>query len=169
MKKSLPVLPILSVILLLVAFSTVWALSKNGAETPLVTSFEECAEAGYPILKTYPEQCTTPDSQVFTKPIDLSGTAFGTQTILHLNEQIEFIDGLTVTLIEINDSRCPSDVVCIWAGELAYQFKLLGGNIQQETKIRLGTLTADDLTQDGYTFTLDASTETTSTITVTKN
>lgn len=31
-----------------------------------ITSFEDCARAGYPILETYPEQCKTPDGKTFT-------------------------------------------------------------------------------------------------------
>lgn len=73
-----------------------------------------------------------------------------------------------MTLVEVNDSRCKSGVVCIWAGELTLQFKLLGGNINQDTKIRLGTVMANSVTQGGYTFTLKEATENASIITVTK-
>ena len=32
-----------------------------------ITSFEECAAAGYPIMESYPEQCKTPDGKTFVK------------------------------------------------------------------------------------------------------
>jgi hypothetical protein len=32
-----------------------------------VTSFEECAHAGYPVQESYPRQCRTPDSEIFTE------------------------------------------------------------------------------------------------------
>jgi hypothetical protein len=34
-----------------------------------ISSFEECAAAGYPILESYPEQCRTPDGQSFTRDV----------------------------------------------------------------------------------------------------
>ena len=36
---------------------------------PLVTSFEECAAAGYPVMESYPEQCRTPEGQLFVREI----------------------------------------------------------------------------------------------------
>jgi len=33
-----------------------------------VTSFEQCAAAGYPIQESFPEVCLTPDGKSFTKP-----------------------------------------------------------------------------------------------------
>jgi hypothetical protein len=165
MKKTLP---IIYIILLIAAFGVVWKLSKKDLPQPVITNFEECAQAGYPILEIYPEQCRTPDGRLFTRSMNSGATEFGSSITLRLNEQAKFIDGLTVTLAEINDSRCKSGVVCIWAGELSSQFKLLGGNIKQDTQIRLGTITAKSATRDGYTFMLQGATENTSTITVTK-
>lgn len=165
MKKTLP---IILIIFLIVAFGAVWKFSKKELQQPVITEFEECAKAGYPILETYPEQCRTPDGRSFTKSINSSGAEFDSLVTLRLNEQSKFNDGLTVTLVEINDSRCKSGVVCVWAGELAFQFKLLGGNINQDTEIKLGTVIAKSITQGGYTFTLKEATENTSIITVTK-
>lgn len=93
---------------------------------------------------------------------------FSSPTTLRVNEQAKFSDGLVVTLVEINDSRCESGVVCVWAGELSPRFMLLGGNISEFKEIRLGTMTTGSATQDGYTITLEKATENTATITVTK-
>lgn len=165
MKKTLS---IIYIILLIAAFGVVWKLSKKELPQPVITNFEECAKAGYPILEIYPEQCRIPDGRSFTRVISSNGTEFGSSVTLRLNEQLKFNDGLTVTLMEINDSRCRSGVVCIWAGELSFQFKLLGGNINQNAEIRLGTITAKSVTRSGYTVTLKEATENASTITVTK-
>ncbi len=35
-----------------------------------ITTYEECAAAGYPIMETYPEQCRTPDGLSFTRKIE---------------------------------------------------------------------------------------------------
>ena len=49
-----------------------------------ITSFQECADAGYPIMESFPEQCRTPDGRTFVneeQPIpddDSDGAAGGT-------------------------------------------------------------------------------------------
>ena len=35
--------------------------------TDAINSFEDCADAGYPIMESYPEQCAVPGGQTFTK------------------------------------------------------------------------------------------------------
>jgi len=36
---------------------------------PQVSNFEECANAGYPIMESYPRQCRTPDGRTFVEDI----------------------------------------------------------------------------------------------------
>jgi len=43
----------------------------NSTPKPTVTSFEECAAAGYPIMESYPEQCRTPDGETFVNEVAL--------------------------------------------------------------------------------------------------
>lgn len=40
-------------------------------DTPVVavSNFDECAEAGYPIMESYPRQCRTPDGETFREDI----------------------------------------------------------------------------------------------------
>jgi len=51
----------------LIAGGLLYALAKNIEEQKIlsITSFQECAEAGYPIMESYPEQCATPDGRTF--------------------------------------------------------------------------------------------------------
>lgn len=45
-------------------------LTKNNKKgVQVVSSFEECVAAGYPVLESYPEQCRTPDGKSFTRKI----------------------------------------------------------------------------------------------------
>ncbi len=60
-----------------------------------ISTFDECAAAGYPITKSYPEQCQTPDGKVFTNGAASQNLAPG------------FIAG-KVTLKAI----CPIDEAC---------------------------------------------------------
>lgn len=97
------------------------------------------------------------------------GVAFGTSVTLSSNEQAQFVDGLSITLREINDSRCKSGVVCIWAGELSPLLRITGGTVGTSLKeVRLGTERAKSVTESDYTFTLQDATESVATITVTK-
>lgn len=57
---------------------------KNNSVAPIqdISTFEECAAAGYPIMESYPERCSVPGGGTFTRvttdavptPITLTGT-----------------------------------------------------------------------------------------------
>lgn len=55
-------------IVLLIAGVLVW---KHQAHSKIqsITNFDECAQAGYPIMESYPEQCRTSDGRTFTKQV----------------------------------------------------------------------------------------------------
>lgn len=78
------------------------------------------------------------------------------------------VDGLSVTLTKVNDSRCKSGVVCIWAGELSPVFTVTYSD-NESVQIILGTMTAKEVSKNGYTFSLKNATENSATIVVTKN
>lgn len=42
-------------------------VGKSGS--PIITNFEECEKAGYPVMESYPRQCATPDGETFTEII----------------------------------------------------------------------------------------------------
>lgn len=114
----------------------------------------------------------TPVTSVETIPANPAGsptsnaTAFGKSITLKLHNTATFSDGLKVTLKEINDSRCPKDVQCVWAGELSGTFSLFGGKIAGQKEIRMGSLTGKGFTVDGYVFSLESVTTENITITV---
>ncbi|MDD3661951.1 MAG: DUF333 domain-containing protein [Candidatus Dojkabacteria bacterium] len=39
-----------------------------------ITSFEECVEAGYPVMESYPRQCAVPDGKTFVEDVTQDGT-----------------------------------------------------------------------------------------------
>ncbi len=62
--------PILLGIILVVTIGCIlWFMTIQTDEAVLVTNFEECAAAGYPIMESYPEQCRTPDGRTFVRDI----------------------------------------------------------------------------------------------------
>lgn len=66
--KQLILLGIL--IAILAAVFVEWNYRK-GTEAPgvVVSNFEECAAGGYPVLESYPRQCSTPDGKTFSEDI----------------------------------------------------------------------------------------------------
>ncbi|PIP55521.1 MAG: hypothetical protein CO183_00815 [Candidatus Zambryskibacteria bacterium CG_4_9_14_3_um_filter_42_9] len=45
---------------------------RQESQLSLITNFEECAAAGYPVMESYPEQCRTPDGRLFVRDIENS-------------------------------------------------------------------------------------------------
>ncbi len=58
-------------VVLLIASVVVWKYQKI-SKVQSISTFEECAQAGYPIMESYPEQCKTPDGRNFTKQVPTS-------------------------------------------------------------------------------------------------
>lgn len=88
-------------------------------------------------------------------PPVLSGPSFGVPVTMEIATSVTYADGLDVQLKEINDSRCPADVVCIWQGELSALLGIQGGAVGADTnEVRLGTVNGTEVTKDGYTFSL---------------
>lgn len=68
MSKNLFILFIIIVILGgITLYFRVFKLSE--APVPIISDFEECVSAGYPVLESYPRQCKTPEGKTFTEDI----------------------------------------------------------------------------------------------------
>lgn len=76
---------ILAVFLIIVAaiaawwfFQSAYQANQSGVNipttTPAITSFADCAAAGYPVAESYPRQCRTPDGRVFAEEIQQNPT-----------------------------------------------------------------------------------------------
>ncbi len=67
---------LLSVVFSLIMFTGVTAGSAAAAfaesddHDDVIKDFEDCVEAGYPVMESYPEQCITDDDKVFTNTED---------------------------------------------------------------------------------------------------
>lgn len=55
-------------IALLLVGVLIWQL-KGREVTQNISSFEDCAAAGFPVMESYPEQCRTSDGRTFTRVI----------------------------------------------------------------------------------------------------
>jgi hypothetical protein len=87
-----------------------------------------------------------------------TGTKTGTYAAtaeLRVGESAVFADGLSIELLRVEDSRCPKDVVCVWAGELAAVLSATGGGFgADQVQIRLGELTGAERSSGSYVFSL---------------
>lgn len=92
---------------------------------------------------------------------------FGSSNALIAGHSVTYPDGLTIELDKIDDSRCPPAVSCVWAGELAPQLTLHGGEVGAPRTVALGTVTRRMLVVAGYGFALIEANSTSATIVVT--
>ncbi|MGC9310308.1 MAG: hypothetical protein ACP5E4_01135 [Candidatus Aenigmatarchaeota archaeon] len=58
-------------------------VAVGGAE---ISSFEECVEAGYPVMESYPRRCMTPDGRSFTESLNPSMEYLCEEARGHWNE-----------------------------------------------------------------------------------
>ena len=94
---------------------------------------------------------------------------YGERVTIKTGQRAVFEDGMTLELLQIEDSRCRKDVVCVWAGELAAVLSVENGDLgKRSVQVRLGELTATSRDVDGYHFKLIKATTGDVTLTVTK-
>lgn len=115
--------------------------------------------------------CTRPSIPVAREPHPPrvpATVSFGNAFFL-IGKPVVFADGLTVELKEINDSRCPPKVQCIWAGELTVNLAAHGGDIGDRIEtFTLGALTGKHRVVASYDFVLTDASTTTAAVIVTK-
>lgn len=46
------------------------SIQSNSEDYSSITSFEDCADAGYPIMESHPRQCRTPDGKLYVEEIE---------------------------------------------------------------------------------------------------
>lgn len=177
----LEVIAVAILLILLIAYS-IFRYTDTEV-TAVVSDFESCVGAGYPVLEIYPEQCRTPDGDVFvrsiTAPTDSQNFAmvapvfysyFDTDILLNTGEEALFADTLRIMLREINDSRCKEGVQCVWEGELSAVFEIDGGLYGRETvELQLGTKQNTTSSRNDYTIMLVAAETANVTIQVTRD
>lgn len=139
-----------------------------------VTTFEECVAAGNPVMESYPRQCRA-DGRTFVEAVAVppeppkGETPTSERATLSKGETKTFASGLKVTLAAIEDSRCPKDVQCVWAGELAASLNVgLSAPGPAAVELRLGQTTKPKGEAYGFAFELVSIDEASATIAVTK-
>jgi hypothetical protein len=146
--------------LLILAAVAVFALIAWGLARP------EPASAPMPV----PPVPSSPTAQLPSDKVELVPAArLGEAFTLAVGDARVFESGLLVQLLIVNDSRCPKDVVCVWAGELSPVLKVsLLDQAGSSQELTLGSTTKRSAEAHGYAFGLQAATETTATVIVRK-
>jgi flagellar basal body-associated protein FliL len=64
---------IIAVIVVFIGAAAYFVLRhKQSSQQPVITNFQECVRAGYPVGESYPRQCWTPDGKHFVEDITQS-------------------------------------------------------------------------------------------------
>lgn len=96
-----------------------------------IDSFTECADAGYPIMESYPEQCRTPDGRTF---VNEAQTEIDVDDMIHVDD-IEEGDEIELPLTITGEARG------IWYFEASFPVSLLAAD---DTVIATGIAQAQD-------------------------
>lgn len=66
--KNSYLIGIIIVVVVIIGVMFIPRSTKDNGDVDLsVTNFDECVEAGYPVMESYPRQCATPDGVSFTE------------------------------------------------------------------------------------------------------
>ncbi len=65
---------ILAGIVFLLAMLSLAISNLSWRNISLISGFDQCVRAGYPILESYPPSCQTPDGRVFSQQLPLAST-----------------------------------------------------------------------------------------------
>jgi hypothetical protein len=63
------IIAIIIIIAIIFAFGTKKTEPNGNHNLPSIASFDDCVNAGYPVMESYPRQCKVPDGQSFTEDI----------------------------------------------------------------------------------------------------
>jgi DhnA family fructose-bisphosphate aldolase class Ia len=61
---------IIIIVILVVVVAIVAGVFDSRKNLQNISSFYECAEAGFPIMESYPRQCRTSDGKTFTEDLN---------------------------------------------------------------------------------------------------
>jgi hypothetical protein len=73
---------------------------------------------------------------------EISGAAEAARMVTLRLEETATINGLTVRLLSVNDSRCPLGVACVWEGQVTVEIEITRGEREPgilELTLRSGT------------------------------
>lgn len=70
---------LIAVILIILIGGVIWYMRRDTSYMA-ITTFKECADAGYPVAESMPETCRTPDGRTFTNTVIVATSTQATST-----------------------------------------------------------------------------------------
>ncbi|MBA3551132.1 hypothetical protein H0W32_02915 [Patescibacteria group bacterium] len=71
MNQKILISSVLLVVLVILGIVLLFDIGRRAPESYVsIASFQECIDAGYPAMESYPRQCKTPDNRTFTEVIN---------------------------------------------------------------------------------------------------
>lgn len=105
-----------------------------------ITSFEECAKAGYPIMESYPEQCRTPSGETFTRQLSAESN-LQTQTVEEVGLTFKYPKNLVYRKeITDNDGQIRTAGFFLTKGTEAAPTYQMYGLLEQYRDVKLSDL-----------------------------
>lgn len=52
-----------------IVFVSLYPTFKKGSQNAQITNFDQCVAAGYPVMESYPRQCTLPGGRFFVEQV----------------------------------------------------------------------------------------------------
>ncbi len=103
-------------------------------------------------LMTIAALCFTFQSSAFGSPIPIVLTGDESSFVLKMGETADINSDFQITLLKIlDDSRCPSDVTCIWEGTVSAEVKIIkDGSSRGNYVIPIGLAGIESQSLDGY-------------------
>ena len=138
MKKI--ILPIL-IIIIIVGLVLYWNFQKSSEEEIRITNFEECVEAGYPVLESYPRQCSLSDNTTFYEDINSGGAKSNL-----IKVTVPSSNQIVKSPLEIR-----GEARGYWFFEASFPIKLVDGN-GKELGVAIATALSDWMVEDFVPF-----------------
>ncbi|HJV32500.1 MAG TPA: hypothetical protein VJ694_00565 [Patescibacteria group bacterium] len=148
-----------------IAFAVLLFLGAGCTRSGAVT-FEDCIAAGNPVKGSDPRMCYADGKRFVESAMPPSRPSTGAAWTVGETKTLE--SGIAVTLKAIEDSRCPKDVQCFWAGELAALLSVVPSPGTPAVEVRLGQTTKPKAETAGYALELVSIDEASATLSVTK-
>lgn len=73
-----------------------FAINRMNEQTSIISSFDECVKAGYPVRETYPPQCVALDGETFVQEVALPSPSDRDGTVVCTMDAFVCPDGSSV-------------------------------------------------------------------------
>lgn len=116
------------VVIAVIAFGFLY-YSKRESSYSAITNFNECKQAGYPVMESYPEKCQTPDGRQFTNDIATTTPSTSTTTPSATGkENLIRVTSVSSNQIVTSPLTVEGTARGYWYFEASFPVELLDGN-----------------------------------------